>query len=253
MNKTMVFLVMLLASVSNVSGIDRELTKAEKEVLEVNKSFTAKGKAGDIKGALSFIHEDYIGSLGDGENEILTHKKDIADWLKTLKPGDFPQVRQKLIEIKVYGDVAIVLKLSEGPDGNTSTGMDTFIKQNGKWLSIGYMGRETERQIPFETLDTYTLVKVDKVKIPGRVNHGGRKIMLRSGTFIIAKDSRCISKTVFGSSKSGREVKGSYTQEGSKLNVQWWGAGGTEVTIKGDTLIMNNEGMMFIYKKNKGQ
>ena len=94
----------------------------------------------------------------------------------------------------------------------------------------------------------YTLVKVDESNIPGVISHGGHDIMLHSGTFIIATDETCISKTVFGSQKIDREVKGSYTQVGSTLNVQWLGAGQTQVTIHGDTLTMNNEGMKFIYK-----
>lgn len=95
----------------------------------------------------------------------------------------------------------------------------------------------------------YTLVTVDKVKIPGIVSHHGTDVMLHSGTFIINADKTCISKTVFTSQKIHREVKGSYTQDGSSLNMQWIGAGRTEGVIKGDTFTMNNEGMIFTYKK----
>ena len=76
MKKMMVILLMLVALAANVFGIDRELTKAEKEVWEVLKSFGYKAKDGDIEGALSFIHEDYIGSWGDGkfaENFIVSN------------------------------------------------------------------------------------------------------------------------------------------------------------------------------------
>ncbi len=95
----------------------------------------------------------------------------------------------------------------------------------------------------------YTLVTVDGVNIPGMVNHGGHDVMLHSGTFIINADKTCISKTVFGSQKVSREVKATYTQEGSRLNMQWIGAGRTKGVIKGDTFTMNNEGMIFSYKK----
>ncbi|MBW8015020.1 MAG: hypothetical protein FVQ82_02460 [Planctomycetes bacterium] len=95
----------------------------------------------------------------------------------------------------------------------------------------------------------YTLVTVDGVKIPGTFSHGKRKVMLHSGSFIINADNTCVSKTVFGSQKIARQVKATYTQDGSTLNMQWIGAGRTRGTIKGDTFTMNNEGMIFSYKK----
>ena len=97
----------------------------------------------------------------------------------------------------------------------------------------------------------YTLVSVDVVNIPGMVNHDGHDVMLHSGTFIINADNTCISKTVFTSEKIHREVKATYTQEGSKLTLNWVGAGITEGTVEGETFTMNNEGMIFSYKKNK--
>ena len=95
----------------------------------------------------------------------------------------------------------------------------------------------------------YTLVTVDGVKIPGMVSHGGHDVMLHSGTFIINADKTCISKTVFTSEKIHREVKATYTQEGSTLNMQWIGAGRTTGTVEGEAFTMNNEGMIFSYKK----
>ena len=95
----------------------------------------------------------------------------------------------------------------------------------------------------------YRLVTVDGIKIPGMVNHDGHEVMLHSGTFIINADKTCISKTVFTSEKIYREVKATYTQEGSTLSMQWIGAGRTEGFIEGNTFTMDNHGMIFKYKK----
>lgn len=100
-----------------------------------------------------------------------------------------------------------------------------------------------------DTAGVYRLVAVNGSDVPTTVSHGNAKIKVHSGTFIINADGTCISKTVFGSQKINREVKATYTQEGSTLNMQWIGAGRTEGTIEGETFTMNNEGMTFTYKK----
>ena len=46
-----------------------------------------------------------------------------------------------------------------------------------------------------------------------------------------------------------RKVNATYTREGAKLNMQWEGAGKTAGTFEGDSFSMNNEGMIFAYKK----
>jgi hypothetical protein len=46
-----------------------------------------------------------------------------------------------------------------------------------------------------------------------------------------------------------REVKATYTRQGSKLTMQWEGAGMTTGTVEGDMFTMNNEGMVFSYRK----
>lgn len=98
----------------------------------------------------------------------------------------------------------------------------------------------------------YTLVAVDGTNIPGTVSHGGHDIMLHSGVFTINSGKTCVSETVFASpsgEKIDRQVKATYTQDGSTLDMQWEGAGRTTGTIEGDTFTMNNEGMIFQYKK----
>jgi hypothetical protein len=99
---------------------------------------------------------------------------------------------------------------------------------------------------------TYALVSVNGKNVPCAVEHEGHSLTVNSGSFVIDSDGICSSKTVF-SPPSGnpvtREVKASYTREGSKLTMQWQGAGMTTGTVQDDTFTMNNEGMVFAYRK----
>jgi uncharacterized lipoprotein YajG len=110
------------------------------------------------------------------------------------------------------------------------------------------------RTFPKETEVTgiYSLVTVDGSKVPATVFHGKTKIKVHSGTFTINADRTCSSKIIFGSpsgEKITRQVNATYSQEGSTLNMQWIGAGRTRGVIKEDIFTMNNEGMIFSYKK----
>lgn len=102
----------------------------------------------------------------------------------------------------------------------------------------------------------YTLVAVNGIKLPAGVLHGETEIKVHAGTFTIKADGTCSTQTVFGPPSGNtvtREVSATYTQEGSTLKMQWQGAGRTEGTIQGDSFDMNNEGMIFSYKKQSGQ
>ncbi len=48
-----------------------------------------------------------------------------------------------------------------------------------------------------------------------------------------------------------REFTGSYTRSGAGWDFQWTGAGTTPVTLSGDTLTMNNEGVAFVYLRQR--
>jgi hypothetical protein len=98
----------------------------------------------------------------------------------------------------------------------------------------------------------YTLVSVNGSAVPASVAHDGTALQVRSGTFTIKADGTCSTKTGFvppSGSEVAREVSATYTKEGSKLTMQWQGAGTTTGTIEGNTFTMNNEGMQFVYKK----
>ena len=98
----------------------------------------------------------------------------------------------------------------------------------------------------------YTLVSVNGNKTPASVSHDGTALQVRSGSFTIKADGTCGTKTVFvppSGKEATRDVSATYTKEGSKLTMQWQGAGMTTGTIEGDTFTMDNEGMVFVYKK----
>ena len=99
----------------------------------------------------------------------------------------------------------------------------------------------------------YNLVSVDGKPVPASVSHGGAVLQVRSGAFTIADDGSCSSRILFvapSGAESTREVSATYTKEGSQLRMQWKGAGQTVGTVDGQTFSMNNEGMMFVYKKS---
>ena len=102
-----------------------------------------------------------------------------------------------------------------------------------------------------DPVGSYVLVSVDGNKVPCRVEHEGHAVPIQSGTFLINADGTCSSKILLAGQNSAVEVKATYTQEGSKLTMQWAGAGRTVGTIEGDTFTMANEGMTLAYQKQK--
>ena len=96
---------------------------------------------------------------------------------------------------------------------------------------------------------TYNLVTVDGNKVPCAVEHEGHKMTIESGGYIINPDGTCSSKMSLAGRNAAIEVKATYTREGQKLTMKWQGAGMTTGTVEGDTFTMNNEGMVFAYRK----
>jgi hypothetical protein len=99
---------------------------------------------------------------------------------------------------------------------------------------------------------SFALVSVDGNKVPSTVQHGGPPLTVKSGIFIINADGTCSSTVVFSPPSGGdvsRVVKATYTRQGPALTMKWEGAGTTTGTIEGDTFTMNNEGMIFTYRR----
>jgi hypothetical protein len=123
-------------------------------------------------------------------------------------------------------------------------------------LSAGILlsacNQETKVAPGVEPTGVYTLVSVNGNKMPASVSHDGTAVQVRSGSFTIKADGTCGTTTVFvppSGKEVTRDVSATYTKEGSKLTLQWQGAGVTTGTIEGGTFTMDNEGMVFVYKK----
>jgi len=103
-----------------------------------------------------------------------------------------------------------------------------------------------------DTTGVYVLVSVNGNRVPASVSHDGVVLQVRSGTFAINADGTCGTKTVFvppSGSASTNEVSATYAKAGSKLTMQWQGAGTTTGTLEGNTFTMENEGMVLVYRR----
>jgi len=103
-----------------------------------------------------------------------------------------------------------------------------------------------------EVAGRYALFGIDGKPVPATVEHGGAPVEVRSGTFVIGADGRCSTTTVFVP-PSGREVTREaaavYAKDGPRLTFWWHGAGTTTGTVEGTTFTMDNEGMVFVYRR----
>ena len=95
----------------------------------------------------------------------------------------------------------------------------------------------------------YTLVTVDGNKVPCTVQHEGHTMTIASGSFSINADGTCSSKIALAGRSSPIEVHADFTRQGPKLTMKWQGAGMTLGTVDGDTFTMDNEGMVFAYRR----
>jgi hypothetical protein len=119
-------------------------------------------------------------------------------------------------------------------------------------LLLSACKQETKVAAGVDPTGVYALVSVNGNAVPASVSHDGTALQVRSGSFTIKADGTCSTKTVFvppSGTEATREVSATYTKEGSKLTMKWQGAGMTIGTIEGDKFTMDNEGMVFVYKK----
>ncbi len=100
--------------------------------------------------------------------------------------------------------------------------------------------------------EVYRLVSVDGKPVPASVFHDGVTLEVREGTFTIHADGTCSSRIIMvppSGREVVREVTATYVQQGPKLIMRWKGAGKTTGTVNDNTFTMNNQGMIFTYRK----
>jgi hypothetical protein len=105
---------------------------------------------------------------------------------------------------------------------------------------------------PANIAGDYALVSVDGKAVPCVVSHEGRDVTVKSGRFTINADGTCRSQSVFAvlpSKDVNRLVEATYTVSGANLTMHWKGAGTTTGRVQGSDFTMNNEGMIFAYRK----
>jgi len=98
----------------------------------------------------------------------------------------------------------------------------------------------------------YTLVSVDGKKVPCSINHDGKAMNVRSGTFTITTNGQITSVMIVsvGERKNLRvERTASYEVKNSELTMKWQNAGITKGQLVGKTFTMTNEGMAYVYKQ----
>lgn len=120
------------------------------------------------------------------------------------------------------------------------------------WLMLTGCKNETAANPAPDPTGVYALVSVDGQPVPCVATHEDTTMTVQSGSFTITADKHCTSSMTIsvGSRKDMNIVRrAGYEQSGTELTMQWEGAGMTKGTVAGNDFTMNNEGMVFAYRK----
>ena len=122
------------------------------------------------------------------------------------------------------------------------------------FLALALAGCKQEAKVAADINPTgvYALASVDGKPVPCALTHEGMTMTIKSGGFTIGADGTCSSKMSVSVPSYGdinREVKATYTRQGTNLTMQWEGAGTTIGNVDGNKFTMDNEGMVLVYQK----
>jgi hypothetical protein len=127
----------------------QEWTKAQKEVWQVVEEQWAKTKAGDINGALAYIHEKYQG--WNKEMSLPVTKEMTMKWFKKINEiSKLDDYNLNPARITVTDDAAVVdyyfyyqVSMLQGDKKEPKTfygkNAEFYVKEGGKWLLLGDM------------------------------------------------------------------------------------------------------------------
>lgn len=110
----------------------------------------------------------------------------------------------------------------------------------------------TARAPAIDPVGTYTLQLVGGKSLPCEVQHEGSPLV-KAGTFVIRADGTCTSRITLSVPQGPQDVaierEATYTREGSTLTMSWKGFGVTKGTVEGAAFLMDNEGIVYEYRK----
>lgn len=103
-----------------------------------------------------------------------------------------------------------------------------------------------------DPVGSYTLTFVGGKSLPCEVQHEGSPTV-KAGTFTIRGDGTCSSRITLSVPQGPQDVaierEATYTLEGQTLTMSWKGFGVTLGTVEGNVFRMDNEGMVYEYRK----
>ncbi len=129
----------------------------------------------------------------------------------------------------------------------------------GPILVLGAFLGTPARQAQAGIAGTYELINVDGHALPYTLVEPGRPAdappppTIVGGTFTVNADTTFQHVMRFKVTRGGAERvvenpgRGTYARDGDRYLFTWQGAGQTAVTLRGDTLTMENEGTRFSY------
>ncbi len=119
-------------------------------------------------------------------------------------------------------------------------------------LALAGAGCKTKATAELNPTGIYTLISVAGQNVPGSLTHEGVAMLVKSGSLTLNADGSGRSMMVFAvppQPDDRREVMATYTQTGTELTLRWQGAGTTKGQLHGREFTMNNEGIVFVYRK----